>query len=251
VDATTAANGEHFGAPLPLISSGVATCVDNAFDTTPKVQDGTGNITTGELTAQLNLTSKVYLTSAAAICPRCSGPGLGKSGTCQGGRNNGQACTTEGVVRVSGSTYNLSSACQPEGNPIGALSIPLALTTGTASKTAPNACPGQTRNNNCGGGSDGPCNTTSCPAPSAGITQNCCDSDPSRSCFPATGNITRTGSTTVPEPVDSSAPFPKRNSPDLGGVFCIAATSSTVVNGVAGLPGTGAIIMSVDTCWYQ
>src|SRR6185436_5795822 len=101
----------------------------------------------GDTALSFNLSSDLYLTgdSLAAVpgiqpCPVCRS-GQPTSGTCTtgtcciGGVNNGIDCTP-GSSDL-GTAYPVSHDCPPSPSTfIGALPIPFALTTGTASKTA-------------------------------------------------------------------------------------------------------------------
>jgi hypothetical protein len=248
-------NGATFGAPLPLLSNNVPVCVVNVFRR-DRI-DGTYDVATGNATAQVDLDSEVYvLQPSGSVCPRCSGNGtIGSTGTCQSGRNQGKACTVNGLTTVVGGTgdanYQLSGDCPPAGQPAGTLIINLPLTTGESTKTGPKACPGQTIEDSCAGA--GVCNVdcSALPAPKGGINQTCCSNNTQLPCFPTApgtaGVIVRTG---IPVPVLPA--FPDTSSPKtasgakLAAVFCEARTTDATVDGITGLPGPGAILLPVE-----
>lgn len=246
-------NGPTFGAPLPLLSNNVPVCVVNEFRR-DRI-DGTYDVATGAATANVNLNSRVFvLQPANQVCPRCNGDGtIGSTGTCQGGRNQGQPCTVNGLTTVVGSAgdlnYQLSSDCPPSGQPAGVLVIDMPLTTGEARKDGSKPCPGQTSDDACGAGV---CNVdcAATPAAKGGINQTCCSNNPILPCFPtapdASGSIVRTGN-----PVPVLPAFPDTTSPktatgaSLAAVFCEARTTDATVDILTGLPGPGAIILPV------
>lgn len=132
-----------FGPPLPLSSGGTPVCVISLFD---GPLTGTANSSTGEAVVTSNLRSRVFLgISIDKPCPRCGGvgqnPEIGDNFTCDGGPNNGQACTVEGVSVDFGGT---SSDCPPDlgANVSGSgLAIRFSeVTTGTSTKTAQLPC---------------------------------------------------------------------------------------------------------------
>ena len=204
----------------------------------------------------MNLFSDTYLQSGKPeVCPRCVVPGvtdstaIGQSGTCSGTSTTpGAACVVDGFVKVVGVTqgdpnYTLSTSCVPSGRPVGILNIPLRLTTGTAqSLPGPNPCAsvGQTTPDSCGGGGCGGactnCQATTptgqCIDPKGGIAQVCCNTDSTKSCFPTRngGTIQRQGT-----PGTASAVY--------ASTFCIASTNSGSIDGVAGLPGPGSLLL--------
>ena len=127
-----------FGPPLPLPNSNspaTSTCLVNRVSTSAS---GSGNCD-GTTSLDLPLLSDLYLTGPSdgvIPCPRCAatpGPGM----TCQAGPNAGQACTPGSSGAALGAAYPTSHDCPPApGAFIGSLPIPLALTTGTQSKTS-------------------------------------------------------------------------------------------------------------------
>lgn len=248
-------NGPTFGAPLPLLANNVPVCVVNRYSR-DRI-DGTYDTATGEAEASVNLFSDVFvLQPAGAVCPRCTGDGtIGSTGTCQGGRNNGKACTVNGLVTVVGSNgdpnYQLSSDCTPEGQPAGTLTIDLPLTTGEARKDGSKPCPNQKSDDACAGAGTCTVDCAATPAAKGGINQTCCSNNPILPCFPtapdAAGSIVRTG---IPVPV--SPAFPDTSSPKtasgakMAATFCEAATTDSTVDILTGLPGPGAIILPVE-----
>jgi len=255
-------NGETFGAPLPLLSASLPVCVVNRFQPGPitgtfDLASGAGGEGAGGPNP-VNLFSETYLrVGFPDVCPRCvvagdnSSNALGKSGTCsQTASTPGAACVVDGFVTVTGAqgdpNYTLSTSCRPQGRPVGTLNIPLRLTTGeTQSLPGPNPCSsvGQNTPDDCGGGA---CSAgcTDCPTrgpngecidPKGGIAQVCCANNTAKSCFP-----TRTGGTINRSGVRGT---------DTGlyaSTFCIAATGSGSIDGVAGLPGPGALLLPSD-----
>ena len=99
---------------------------------------GTDDLTTGASTVNLPLFSRTHLTGNAGEappCPECTG----SPAICDGGSNNGNACTPVGTLLTS-------LDCPP--NPATLLSpfpVPLALSTSGSQKTDAdgNFCPGQ------------------------------------------------------------------------------------------------------------
>jgi hypothetical protein len=257
-------NGATFGAPLPLLSASLPVCVVNVFQPGPitgnfDLASGTGGEGGGP--NPVNLFSETYLrTGVPDVCPRCTVPGvndataIGKEGTCSSTASTpGATCKVDGFVKVVGviqgdPNYTLSSSCRPVGRPVGTLNIPLRLTTGTPPPlpAGPNPCTsvGQSIPDSCGGGSI--CNATcsdclatsppgQCIDPKGGIAQVCCSADTKKSCFPTRsgGTIQRQGS-----PGTESALF--------ASTFCIASTNSGSIDGVAGLPGPGALLLPAE-----
>jgi hypothetical protein len=259
-------NGITFGPPLPLVAGGVPVCVVNTYRNATIT--GTANVQTGELTGQIDLNSTVITTPPSRVCPQCrgGGGGIGSQGSCEGGPNNGRACTVEGLVRVNSDNppinnalYTLSSQCPPGGlgtENAGTLQISLPLTTGTSTKQGPRPCPGQTQDDACG--TSATC-VPSCPGTpplKGGLYQTCCSNEPSRPCFPTRGGgtIERTGTAVAPQPSwdTDKVTYPKTGSGTTAvAVFCIPATTSSTVNQVSGLPGPGAIILPVTQNWLR
>jgi hypothetical protein len=180
------------------------------------------------------------------VCPRCD------NGKCKGGKRDGQSCTANGRANVVGSNppeYSLSTDCLPEGSPAGTLTIDLPLTTETSeSLPGPKPCAaavGQAQDDKC---ESGTC-TVDCSAtlpPKGGINQLCCSNRPTLPCFPTKngGKIQRVGTRAPLTPAWPEPTYPKTSEGSkFAGVFCEASTRDATVDGIAGLPGPGAIIL--------
>lgn len=261
-DGTT--NGRFFGAPLPLVSGGVPVCVVNEFN--GPITLARANLQTGEMQGRVDLFSTVWTSPQTNVCPRCTGgTNLGDPGTCNAGSNRNGACTIEGIITlnsdnppISNDKYYLSSQCPPGGvayENVGKLDIRQPLTTGTATKVGAKLC-GAAQDDGCGTGT---C-TQSCPGTpplKGGINQFCCSGGSSNGtpCFPTKSGdhaITRMGSPVIPQPAWPDPTYPKTgNTVDLAAVFCIAKTTSSTVNGIAGLPGAGALIQPMSETWTK
>ena len=69
--------------------------------------------------------------------------------------------------------------------------------------------------------------------------------------------ISRTGKPTVPQPAWPDPTYPKKTDCAPGActvqvaTFCEAATGTGSVDGLAGLPGPGALILPVTTQWLK
>lgn len=130
----------HFGPPLALAAGGVATCVTNIIKTELV---GTADAGTGESNTVVNNIAKVHTGGTATQlvpCPTCSGATIGAVGTCAGGENNGDPCTTNAVNPTFGNT---SYDCPPATatNVTGAgLKIDLTLTDGVVSLPFGDSC---------------------------------------------------------------------------------------------------------------
>lgn len=262
-----------FGAPLPLSSGGVSSCVVNEFR---EAVTGTYDCGTGCSESAVKLRSRVFLVlDADKPCPPCVGdatPNDGvKGGACDGGKTPGAACDVGGISDLfqesSGAPPDAgrtSNDCQPNGSPVGILSIDLnPLTTGTVTvnasenclqgSAAPGSCycPGQVQPNACT--PDGVCPASGLCEQSPPIGQ--CSGQKFRGCdltngatadcediFPGSGtcqntlrpcfgsSITRTGQCGTQQGV-------------LAAIFCIPATTAQAINTVAGLPGPGAVTL--------
>jgi hypothetical protein len=253
-DASASLNGPVFGAPLPLLSQGVPVCVVNRY--ADAALTGTYDLATGVLNGQVNLLSDVHVqTPLTDVCPRCNGAGLGQSGTCTSGANQGGACVVDGVTNVVGSAggtlYNLSTQCPPDPNRRAAtLTIGLPLTTGTSTSAQQSKpCQGQTVDDACGGA--GTCSVDCSPTvPSkGGINQTCCSNNPVQPCFPTApdsppGQIIREGTPVPPTPLWPDPTYPKTaEGGRAAAVFCEAATGDSTVDILTGLPGPGALLL--------
>jgi hypothetical protein len=251
-------NGPTFGAPLPLLASGVPVCVINRYQSTTITS--TFDLASGAGGGDVNLFSDVYLTNnPGEVCPRCNPDTptddptqqIGKRGKCSAtARQANAACTIEGQVRVAlgagNQQYFLSSTCIPGASQnTASLDIRLPLTTGQApALDGPLPCSDsagpQTNANACGGGTctEGACtgaacvsgSGTSCIDSKGGISQACCSTNTTTPCFLAP--IIRTGT-----------PIPATGQGAFAATFCIDRTSSSLINGVTGLPGPGALLL--------
>jgi hypothetical protein len=259
-------NGPTFGAPLPLLAANVPVCVINRFQ--EPVITNIYDLASGQGQGNVNLFSDVYLTNnPTEVCPRCNVTGAGatlersllnRPGRCSDtARAAGQDCRVEGLVRVAqgagNQNYLLSGACIPtQGLLTATLDIRLPLTTGTVSRQGPLPCPDsagpQTQDDQCGGGQcNAGCTGVACATTDAqgrcidskgGISQLCCSNNTAIPCFPTRGGgtIERTGTPIPPDGTGAFAAF-----------FCIARTSSALINTVTGLPGPGALILPAES----
>src|SRR5262249_4843821 len=155
---TTAANDAMFGAPLPLLASGIPVCVVNQRGA-PALAGFMSDVATGTVAGTMNLVSDVYRTSLAQVCPRCSGAGPGQVGLCDSGPSQGRACLIAGVVtlpRAEGNpTYPVSPTCLPAGVPIGRVAFAAPLTSGTSTLAGARPC-GAAEDDACAGGTCSP-----------------------------------------------------------------------------------------------
>lgn len=259
----------YFGPPLPIpnLIPAVSTCVVNAIG-----EDviGTVDTVTGEHVFDMTLASRVFLTGvsyddemsvAVETCPRCVDPngGAAASGTCNLGKNAGEACT-------STNSTGLTMDCLPDDDLfVGLLPIELdPLTTGTTALTAPDG-----RFCNFGLCVGGPadreaCNNDGdCPA---GVCQPRCqggsvegaacatDDDCQGTVAGVCGQVTPgafAGGAAVRQVVESgaapAAPIAVGDTKAamLSGVFCIPRTGTPAIDNVSNLPGPGALSLDV------
>jgi hypothetical protein len=272
-------NGETFGPPLPLIAGGVPVCVINRFS---GPVNGTGNISTGEMTGTINLLSDVYASDATRVCPRCEG------GTCDSGLRRGQPCTVDGSVTVtqslaSNKNFQLSKSCPPQGGLLSTLTIILPVTTGstvTPGTGGSKPCREKeaqgvpVRDDNCGAAGCGSNNCTGdacatmAPDPSdpthmvcvdvkGGTSQGCCNDNTAVACYqtrPGSPGIIRTGRPVPPVPLwdTDKTTYPKVSDGLVQvATFCEAATGASNVDTVTGLPGPGAVIFNTKVEWRR
>jgi hypothetical protein len=194
-----------FGPPLPILSpppfAALTTCVINAVQTDAS---GTFNGATGDSTVSLPLSSRVYISgNTASPCPKCL------SGSCDPTwkTNTGTTSPDTGTACTATGIQMTSVDCRPA---LGGFQAPLPvdltpLTSGTASKTA----------------ADGLfCN----PQTDAGAFGQA-----GAQCIQETGM-----------PAGDLSDGQPHNS-NLASIFCIPATGNAAVDGVADLPGPGAI----------
>jgi hypothetical protein len=189
-----------FGPPLPVAALGNESCVLNVI-----AQDVTGTVdrVTGATTMNLQLSSRTYLTANAnSPCPRCV------NGRCNAGKNINQACTPVG-------SKGTTSQCPPQdGQFIGALPISL-----NPLRTSPDLVVSSATGIFC------PPNP-----PVAGQGQLTAGAFGK----PATRCVVERGQ----NPGDLSTGATRRGT--LATIFCIPATSNSVVNGAVNIPGPGA-----------
>jgi hypothetical protein len=269
-------NGATFGPPLPLIAGGVPVCVVNRF---AGAATGTADVQTGEMNGNIPLLSDVFATDPTRVCPQCLG------GTCDSGARRGQACTVDGTVTVAQSlaankNFQLSRSCPPLGNPLSTLTIDLPITTG--STTTPGTggskpCRDEeaqgvpVKDNNCSAGcAVGSCTGNACVSKIAdpsnpgamicidakgGLSQACCNDNTSVPCFdtgPGGAGLNRTGRPGAPAPAWPDPTYPK-SADGLVTVatFCEAATGSSNIDTVTGLPGPGAVVFNTRAEWQK
>ena len=120
-----------FGAPLPLSSGGVATCVTNEVIGT---LTGTANVETGESASTLNLTSHVYtgvLTDKP--CPKCTDAGGINDGvtggTCTDGDHAGDPCDANSSSPIP--AFGRTSLDCPPSSGANIANLPIALKNST------------------------------------------------------------------------------------------------------------------------
>src|SRR5262249_27212521 len=234
----TGINGDAFGAPLPLVGTGVPICVFNRLGS-PGLTGFTADIATCAVGGTMALAVQAFRTSLAQVCPRCSGSSPRDVGVCDSGLRQGRGCITAGVVHVAGTEgnpdYALSADCPPGGEPVGTVHLAVPLTTATAALPGPRPC-GAARDDGCGGTCTAACSGTACASTTngqcvdakGGLSQVCCSDDPQRPCFPTgTGaSITRVGSATAPAPPFGDPTYPKVGGRTVAGHFCAPATGS-------------------------
>jgi len=198
-----------FGPPLPITSpppnDALTTCVQNVVTTSAT---GTFDASTGASSVSLPLGSRVYITgNSASPCPRCI------SGTCDASWTdvNGSPGEDNNTPCVAAGSLLTTLDCRP---PLAGFQAELPfdltpLTTGTASKTA----------------TDGRiCASVGQTLPNAGAFGKA-----TAHCIQETG--TPAGDISDGQPHVSA----------IASVFCIPKTGNVAVDGVAALPGPGAI----------
>jgi hypothetical protein len=232
-----------FGAPLPIANANsipTSTCVINSLRSNAS---GSANCNSGASSIDLPLNSQIFLTGdllpgvpGIQPCPICVG------GTCQGGPNNGQACTPESSDL--GDAFPTSHDCPPPPEQdIGGLPIPFALTTGTASDTATASGTEQRvfcgfcrdQSNTGSGVFEEPARPCSSDAGCGSAFPDCEQRNNGAFSFGAARTISVTGS---PAP-SCLADGPTAST--LVSVFCIPPTFNATVDNAADLPGPGAV----------
>jgi hypothetical protein len=270
--------GATFGAPLPLLASNVPVCVVSKWADNIS---GTADEATGDISLNIHLTSEVYLTDTSSVCPQCKG------GKCNSGQNSGKACTVDAAqipVFISQGNidkYDLSAACPPSSPPAASLKIDFVpLTTGTAGTLQgpvpcnqkpgepagvqppqPDACGGSGCGAPCSGLAclnkiDDPVNpgTQVCVDSKGGVSQLCCNNQPSKPCFTLANNgqVNRAGHADIPQPPLPDTTYPKQMTKGvLASTFCIPATGKSSIDQVTGLPGPGAIQLTGPAEWTK
>jgi hypothetical protein len=154
-------------------------------------------------------------------CPTCSGAGLGDSGTCDGGPNDGQPCVVDGEY---GGLGNTSTSCPPNGGSYVTTMTPALTTTSTGnhSLAATFNCSGL--DCHCSGQIDpNDCDNDVCSS------DETCSDDGTTACFP--DPIVRNGAT---------SPL------TVAGVGCIPATGASAINSIVGLPGPVGVSLEVE-----
>jgi hypothetical protein len=282
-------NGRTFGAPLPLFAAGVPVCVVNRW--APAQEHGTANLATGAIDGKIRLESDVFLTDATNVCPRCetgtcdSGPNRGHPCTVDGEVFVSDTSAPSKKFRLS------KDCPPPAEVKAGTLRIDLPLTTGASTlaplpggtaatpcvrqpgepaglSPLPDTCPaGGTCTAACSGdacanlATDHVTGEPVCLDEKGGVSQFCCSTAPSLPCFPtgpgSAGVLARVGRALVPQPAWPDPTYPKTTGCAPGqctvqvATFCEAATGSTSLDGLTGLPGPGAIVLPVSTEWLR
>jgi hypothetical protein len=252
------AAGCLFGAPLPIPNAGstpTSTCVINVV-----ASDLTGGLdcAAGTQNVSLPLSAQIFLTGDSLPlepgiqpCPLCTGgsPGVPNSGVCDGGGNNGMACTPQSSDL--GDAFPTSHDCPPALNAsIGALPIGFALSTGTVSYTAaPSGTQGRVFCGYCRD-ADG---TLAFQNPAVKCFENgaavAACSDPSfGSCEQQTQGAFGPNGGAVKTITAVGAPGGDLNdsaghASTLVSVFCIPPTFNATIDAAANLPGPGAVAL--------
>jgi hypothetical protein len=266
--------GCFFGGPLPIpntASTPTSTCVINSV---AQPASGTLDCASGAAHIDLPLNSEIFLVGDSLPaepgiqpCPLCSGgtPNVLDSGLCQGGINNGMACTPSNSMQNT--AYPTSHDCPPLVNlSIGTIPIGFALDSGTVSWTATSA-PNPTSNGSggvqarvfCGYCRDGatlgfqqpfqPCWENGGPLGPAcafGVEPVC--QQRNQGAFGPNGESVRT-ITAVGAPAGPLVDgLP--HAQNLVSVFCIPPTFNATIDAAANLPGPGAVAFNgeIETC---
>jgi hypothetical protein len=266
------ANGTLFGPPLPLAAAGAPICLVREY-AAAVFSGGTANLQTGALAATIGLRARFYLGTPEHICPPCT------AGRCEGGANDGGACTADArlpVPGVDGATLDVSRDCRPSEDTLaGSAEVQVPLTTDSSVLAPPpggdgtepsGAQPGESigvppQASRCVDACDATCTGDACASevrdPSTGQvvcedvrggqSQRCCMDDSTLPCFPSP--LERTGLAMRPTPFWPGPVYPKEN--HLVGVatFCQGATGTDTTDASLGLPGPGAIIFPAAARW--
>ena len=250
--------GCRFGAPLPIPnanSTPTSTCVIN---TVASDLSGTTNCSTGTENIDLPLGAEIFLTGDSLTtepgiqpCPLCTGgsPGVPSSGTCQGGTNNGMACTPQSSDL--GGPFPTSHDCPPlVSASIGTLPIGFKLTSGTVSYTA--GASGTQARVFCGYCRDADLTLAFQNPPvkcfenrtAVGVcsdpTYEACEQQ-TQGAFGPNGNAARTINAVGSPAGDLTDSGPHAST--LVSVFCIPPTFNATIDAAANLPGPGAVAL--------
>lgn len=202
--------GCNFGTPLPILNPSIPALSVCAVNTWSRPASGQLELTTGNASVNVPLSSRVYLVETDRLdpllpCPKCSAggtPGNPGSGTCDSGKNDGQSCT-------STNPQGLTRDCPPADVQFnGEIGIDLSpLSAEPVSEVAADGlfCPGQTD-----------------------VQAGCLGS---RACRSITVNGATAGALSPGAPADVT----------LGSVFCVPATGNGPIDGITNLPGPGAV----------
>jgi len=279
-------NGETFGPPLPVFVAGVPTCIVNEFQS--PVFNGTANLETGAIDGTIALHSHVYLTDAVHVCPRCVADRC-DGGARAGAACHVDGTVFVASSLADDKTFALSKDCPPAASTVaGTLEITLPLTTGTSTLApepgarpqtpcvaqsgepagvppAPDACRngGQCTLGACAGPftcarttTDPTTGDTICVDAKGGLAQYCCSNDPGQACQPTrTGAVTRVGRAEAPRDASGAAfgagTYPKRSDIVSVATFCEAATGTSTIDALTGLPGPGALVLPAVADWLR
>jgi hypothetical protein len=262
--------GCFFGGPLTIPNASSTPTSSCVVISIPAPTSGTLNCSAGTADIDIPLAAEIFLTgdtlgSVPGIqpCPLCQGGTVGvpNSGVCNGGANNGMACTPDNTdangINGMDPSYPTSQDCPPsQAFNIGTIPIGLALDSGTVSWVGTSAnnpasvgqsrvfC-GYCRNPETGGfkvpfqqcwenGSLGP----ACTAPTESCQQR------SQGAFGPNGGAVKT-ITSIGVPagsvVDGNA-----HELTLASVFCIPPTNNPTADAAADLPGPAAATLHGD-----
>jgi hypothetical protein len=280
-------NGETLSAPLPLVTAGVPVCVLTRYRkaqfTGGKADLRSGEVMLPiQLAVGVYLTDAEHVCPKCSAGRCDSGPNRG--GTC---RVDGTVRVSQSTASDKSFPLSKDCPPDTSSHSGPALGIDLPLTTGTSTlspvpggnaatpcvkqageptglQPEPDLCPaGGTCTATCTGLA---CETRDfdyatgaevCVDSKGGVSQLCCSNATNLSCFPtrpgSAGRIERTGRPLVPQPAWPDPTYPKRTECTPGSclvqvaTFCEAATGGNSVDGIAGLPGPGALVLPVTT----
>ncbi len=258
-----------FGGPLPIPNASNTPTSACVIFTVAEPAAGTLDCALGATHIDLPLDSEVFLTgdslpltTGIQPCPLCTGgqPNVTDSGTCQGGADNGMACTPRNTAQTP--SYPTSHQCHPLLNlSVGTVPLGFNLDSGTINWTAtpapnPNST-GQTRVF-CGYCRDSV--TTGFQNPAQQCWENatavgpaCTNSNPTcqqrtQGAFGPNGNAVRTitGIGTPAGSIVDGLPHGQR----LVSVFCIPPTFNPTLDAAGDVPGPGGAAFSgeIELC---